>query len=41
MPSARTEPSPGEAWFADLGMAEKSRPVLVLAARLSLPASCF
>jgi len=26
-----TEPQPGEVWFADLGMAEKSRPVLVLA----------
>lgn len=27
----RTEPRPGEVWFADLGLAEKSRPVLVLA----------
>ena len=26
-----TEPRAGEVWFADLGMAEKSRPVLVLA----------
>src|SRR5437762_692146 len=26
-----TEPRPGEVWFADLGMVEKSRPVLVLA----------
>ena len=26
-----TEPQAGEVWFADLGMAEKSRPVLVLA----------
>ena len=26
-----TEPSAGEVWFADLGMAAKSRPVLVLA----------
>jgi len=26
-----TEPQPGEVWFVDLGMAEKSRPVLVLA----------
>ena len=26
-----TDPLPGEAWFAELGMAEKSRPVLVLA----------
>ena len=26
-----TEPQPGEVWFADLGIAEKSRPVLVLA----------
>ena len=25
------EPQPGEVWFADLGMIEKSRPVLVLA----------
>ena len=25
------EPKPGEVWYADLGMAEKSRPVLVLA----------
>ena len=26
-----TEPQPGEVWFADMGMVEKSRPVLVLA----------
>ena len=26
-----TEPSAGEVWFTDLGMAAKSRPVLVLA----------
>ncbi len=26
-----TEAQPGEVWFADLGLAEKSRPVLVLA----------
>jgi mRNA-degrading endonuclease toxin of MazEF toxin-antitoxin module len=26
-----TEPKPGELWFAELGMVEKSRPVLVLA----------
>ena len=26
-----TEPRPGEVWYADLGMVEKSRPVLVLA----------
>lgn len=26
-----TKPGPGEVWFAELGMAEKSRPVLVLA----------
>ena len=26
-----TDPKPGEVWFADLGMVEKSRPVLVLA----------
>ena len=26
-----TEPRPGEVWFAELGMIEKSRPVLVLA----------
>ncbi len=25
------EPAPGEVWFAELGMIEKSRPVLVLA----------
>lgn len=30
MPSARISPKPGEVWFADLGLAEKSRPVLVL-----------
>jgi len=26
-----TEPKPGQVWFAELGMVEKSRPVLVLA----------
>jgi mRNA interferase MazF len=26
-----TDPCPGEVWFADLGIAEKSRPVLILA----------
>jgi mRNA-degrading endonuclease toxin of MazEF toxin-antitoxin module len=26
-----TDPNPGEVWFAELGMVEKSRPVLVLA----------
>jgi mRNA-degrading endonuclease toxin of MazEF toxin-antitoxin module len=26
-----TEPQPGEVWFAELGMVEKSRPVFVLA----------
>ena len=26
-----TEPKAGEVWFADLGMIEKSRPILVLA----------
>ena len=26
-----TEPQPGEVWYAELGLAEKSRPVLVLA----------
>jgi mRNA interferase MazF len=26
-----TDPQPGEVWFAELSMAEKSRPVLVLA----------
>jgi len=26
-----TEPQPGEVWYADLGLAEKSRPVLILA----------
>ena len=26
-----TEPKPGEVWFAELGMIEKNRPVLVLA----------
>ena len=26
-----TEPKPGEVWFAELGLVEKSRPVLVLA----------
>lgn len=29
--SVPTEPQPGEVWFADLGMVEKNRPVLVLA----------
>ena len=28
---ARIEPAAGEVWFAELGMIEKSRPVLVLA----------
>ena len=28
---ARIEPAAGEVWFAELGMVEKSRPVLVLA----------
>lgn len=28
---AHTDPKPGEVWFADLGMIEKSRPVLILA----------
>jgi len=28
---AHTEPAVGEVWFAELGMIEKSRPVLVLA----------
>jgi len=27
-----TDPKPGEVWFAELGVVEKSRPVLVLAA---------
>lgn len=26
-----TEPRPGDVWYAELGLAEKSRPVLVLA----------
>lgn len=26
----RIEPKPGEVWFAELGMVEKSRPVLIL-----------
>jgi mRNA-degrading endonuclease toxin of MazEF toxin-antitoxin module len=26
-----TEPKPGEVWYADLGLAEKRRPVLILA----------
>ena len=26
-----TEPKPGDVWFAELGMVEKSRPVLILA----------
>jgi len=30
MPSVNTKPKPGEVWFADLGMIEKGRPVLVL-----------
>lgn len=29
--SVPIEPQPGEVWFAELGMVEKSRPVLVLA----------
>lgn len=29
--SVPTEMKPGEVWFADLGLAEKSRPVLLLA----------
>ncbi len=29
--SVSTEPKPGEVWFAELGMVEKSRPVLILA----------
>lgn len=33
-----TEPKPGEVWFADLGVAEKSRPVLVLAVPLDTDA---
>lgn len=31
MPLDRIEPRAGEVWFAELGMVEKSRPVLVLA----------
>ena len=31
-------PQPGEGWFADLGMVEKSRPVLVLAYPLPVDA---
>lgn len=31
MRSVPTEMKPGEVWFAELGMAEKSRPVLLLA----------
>jgi mRNA-degrading endonuclease toxin of MazEF toxin-antitoxin module len=31
MPSVPTEMKPGEVWFAELGMVEKSRPVLLLA----------
>jgi mRNA interferase MazF len=31
MRSGSTEPTAGEVWFAELGMVEKSRPVLVLA----------
>lgn len=30
-PSVPTDPQPGDVWFAELGMVEKSRPVLVLA----------
>jgi len=30
MHSENTKPKPGEVWFADLGMIEKGRPVLVL-----------
>lgn len=26
----RTDPKPGEVWFAEFGLAEKSRPVLIL-----------
>lgn len=29
-PSVNTRPQPGEVWLADLGLAEKTRPVLVL-----------
>ncbi|MDH4451856.1 MAG: type II toxin-antitoxin system PemK/MazF family toxin [Verrucomicrobiota bacterium] len=29
---ARIDPQPGEVWFADLGMIQKCRPILVLAA---------
>lgn len=29
-PSVRIDPRPGEVWFADLGIAAKNRPVLVL-----------
>ncbi|HEV8541839.1 MAG TPA: type II toxin-antitoxin system PemK/MazF family toxin [Verrucomicrobiae bacterium] len=32
MPSARTDLNPGEVWFVELRLVEKSRPVLVLAA---------
>ena len=32
MHSGSTKPKAGEVWFAELGMVEKSRPVLVLAA---------
>jgi len=31
-PMARIDPQPGEVWFADLGMIQKCRPILVLAA---------
>ena len=31
MPSVTTEPKPGEIWLAELGIAAKNRPVLVLA----------
>lgn len=30
MPSGSTKPAPAEVWFADLGMVEKGRPVVVL-----------
>jgi|APTNR8051073442_1049403.scaffolds.fasta_scaffold190628_1 mRNA interferase MazF len=31
-PMARIDPQPGEVWLADLGMIQKCRPILVLAA---------
>jgi mRNA interferase MazF len=34
----RIEPQPGEVWFAELGLVEKSRPVLVLAVPSELDA---